>query len=263
MKYQIHHLILFGLIFFLSPSYMAWTKDPKSLIADSIAAMGGKSAFYAKKDVSYTYIYRDNKSGLENISEEKYLFDGELSWGKYHKYEKFVIPGKEGEVIQVFDGINTYVTLDGKLINDPKVVKMAEFTRKTNYYWFAMMFKLLDPGLIYLYEGEGVVNGIQYDKVKITFEEGVGDAKDIYLVYINRKTKLIDQFLFTVMDFGKKDPLLMMVEYEAVDGIKLPARRKYTQSNWNAEPYNDLWVDEISKNITFNTGLTREFFQKP
>ena len=115
----------------------------------------------------------------------------------------------------------------------------------------------------YEYNGSKNVDGTEYDLVKISFGEGVGDAQDTYLLYINPETKLIDQFLFTVMDFGLETPLLMKVEYEEVNGLKLPAKRKYVQADWDGVPQNDNWVAEISTNIKFNNGFDRSIFEKP
>jgi hypothetical protein len=35
------------------------------------------------RDVEYKYTYRDKKTGKADISIERYVFDGELSWAKY------------------------------------------------------------------------------------------------------------------------------------------------------------------------------------
>jgi hypothetical protein len=225
--------------------------DPKALIQESVDAMGGKQAFYAKEGVVYTYTYR-KPDGKEDISTETYRFSDEYSKAVYSKRE-LLFPDQSGEMVQVYDGKTIAVTLDGKAITEAEVVKRADFLRKTNYYWFAMMFKLLDPGLVYSYEGSQHVDGVDYQKVKVGFEDGIGDVKDTYLLYINSETKLIDFFLFTVMDFGRDEPLLMKVEYETVDGIQLPATRKYMPAHdWQAnhDPAGP-WVDEIMTDICF------------
>jgi len=98
----------------------------------------------------------------------------------------------------------------------------------------------------------------------MTFETGVGDVADIYLLYINQKTHLVDQFLFTVMDFGLKDPYLMTVEYEEIDGLVLPTRRRYVEANWDGEPKSEQWSgEEISVNVRFNNGFKKRHFAKP
>ncbi len=237
--------------------------NPKALIQKSVDAMGGRSAFYAKEGVTYTYTYR-KPDGKEDISTESYRFSDEFSHAVYTKRE-LLFPDMQGEMAQVYDRTGTTVLLRGKPITDEAVVKRSDFLRKTNYYWFAMMFKLLDPGLVYTYAGTQNVEGTEYQKVKVGFEDGVGDVNDTYLVYINPDTKLIDFFLFTVMDFGRDQPLLMQVDYETVDGIKLPAKRRYTPAkDWDAthDPAGP-WVDEIMTEIRFTTEVGAAASVKP
>ncbi len=125
------------------------------------------------------------------------------------------------------------------------------------------MQKLLDPGINYSYEGTKMVNDIKYDLVRITFDTGVGDVSDTYLLYINPTSKLVDQFLFTLMDFNITDPYLMLVEYEQIDGIKLPVKRKLIKSNWKGDLLEDNWMLEIMSNIKFSNSFKKEDFDKP
>ncbi|MFQ5754257.1 MAG: DUF6503 family protein, partial [bacterium] len=194
----------------------------------------------------------------------RYVFDGELSWARFEKRERNAMPQIPGEMIQGYNGKESWMTIDGKLVeDDPRLAKFCDFLRKTNFYWFTMMFKLLDPGVQYEYKGKKNVDGIDYDLIGISFADGVGDAQDTYVLYINPQTKLVDQFLFTVMDFGVKDPLLMKVEYEEVEGLKLPTKRKYTRANWDGEPQSEEWNAEISTNIKFNNGFDKSLFEAP
>ena len=135
--------------------------------------------------------------------------------------------------------------------------------RKTNFYWFAMMQKLQDPGTIHTYEGTRVLNEIEYDLVKLTFEKGVGDVSDIYLLYINPQTNLVDQFLFTVLDFGIEEPFLMEVKYEKFNNVMLPTYRRFIQSNWDGKIMNNNWIEEIMTDLKFGNGYTKVDFKKP
>jgi hypothetical protein len=236
---------------------------PRALIEEMSQAVGGMEKLRSLRDVEYKYTYRDKKTGKADISTERYVFNGELSWAQYLSHDYRVFPNKRGTVIQGYNGRESWVALDGKLISDPQAVKMAGFNRKTNFYWFAMMFKLLDPGVTYKYEGTRKVTGKTYDLVKIGFESGVGAAQDTYLLYLNRDTHLVDQFLFTVMDFGIRDPLLMKVTYKEFNGLKLPVYRTYIASSWQGEIKGDSWTEEIMEEIKFNNGFELSLFNKP
>jgi hypothetical protein len=74
---------------------------------------------------------------------------------------------------------------------------------------------------------------------------------------------LIDQFLFTVLDFGVTEPLLMKVEYEEIAGLKLATKKKYAPADWEGNIKQEVWVDEICENIKFTNGFSRDIFEKP
>lgn len=247
----------------LNNSFAEDKKDPKLLIEQMMEQVGSYEKLKALNDVQYTYTSRTSATGKSDISTEKYIFDGELSRAEYTTHEGHVFPDQEGEAIQGFNGKESWMTFNGNLVEDPQALKLADFSRKTNFYWFAMMQKLLDPGINYSYEGKRKVNDIDYDMVKIRYDQGVGDVSDTYLLYINPKTHLVDRFLFTVMDFNITEPFLMIVEYEEIDGVKLPVKRKATQSNWNGDVLKDVWIDEIMTDIKFNNGFQRSDFDKP
>ncbi len=210
------------------------------------------------KDVVFKYTYRtpDQK---EDVSTESYIFNGELSHGDYIKHER-TLPELKGKMQQAYNGSDFWITLDGQEVNNNNVIVSATFTRKTNFYWFAMMQKLLDPNINYEYLGQNNMDDKMYDLVKITFKTQNDEASDIYQVYINPETHLIDQFLFTVVSKNVTDPILMRVTYKNVQGILIPTYRKYTKSDWNANVINDVWIEEISEDIQFNQNLKIALF---
>ena len=246
--------------FLLAPSPTEAQKDARELVRGVVEAVGTREGLHARRDVEYTYTYR-RADGTETVSVERYVFDGELSWGRYLETPRR--PEGVSEVIQGYDGSETWVTWDGEPVEDPEVIRRADFTRKTNYYWFAMMFKLTDPGTRHEYEGTRTVDGVEYDVVRMTFGEDVGDVQDTYLLYINPRTRLVDQFLYTVMDYGRSEPSLKKVTYREVDGLMLPVRRVATESNWDGEVLGEGWSEQIMEEIEFDNGFEREIFEEP
>ncbi len=238
-------------------------KDPEALIAGVVDAVGGAGALHARQDVEYTYLYR-RPDGKLDVSLERYVFDGELSWASYPVHEGF-IEDSPLEITQGYDGESSWIALGGDRLGAPQASKMADFLRKTNYYWFSMMFKLLDPGCLYSYEGTREHDGTTYDLVKLTFKSGVGDVSDTYLLYIHPETHLIDRFLFTVLDFGLENPLLMEVRYEEIDGLQLPTYRRYAPAaGWDGALAADAtWTEEISVGVRFGNGFDRSLFAAP
>lgn len=231
------------------------------LVAKLAEKVGTYSMLRAQKDVVYTYTYK-TPDGKSDVSLEKYVFDGELSYGKYEQHQR-TLPQFEGVIEQSYDGKDYWLKHNGKIINYDAVLKQVAFNRPTNFYWFTMFQKLLDPGLDYNYLGDTVIDGKTYDIIKISFESNDGLPKDIYQIYINKKSGLVDQFLFTVADYGVMDtPFLMKIDYEKVDDFLIPTKRKYKKSTWDAEITDAPWILVNWSNIKFNNGLKQTDFDK-
>lgn len=230
------------------------------LVYNMVQKVGSYKDLINKKDVTYTYTYKtpDKKT---DISTEKYIFDGELSYGNYKKHER-TLPKLKGTIEQGFDGNEYWLKHNGKILSDQNLLQRVAFNRPTNFYWFTMMQKLLDPALNYEHLGEKMLNEQNYDVVKITFSSEDNKPTDIYQIYINKKTSLVDQFLFTVADFGVMSPKLMQVEYEEIEGLLIPTKRHYKNSTWNADVSDEPWVEVTWSDIKFNTGITKENFKK-
>ncbi|MFB9055694.1 hypothetical protein ACFFU9_02975 [Mariniflexile ostreae] len=223
--------------------------------------VGNYKALINKKDVVYTYTYQ-LPDGKTDVITEKYIFNGELSYGAYTKHER-TLPQLEGLIEQGFDGSEFWLKHNGKVLDDETLLKGVVFNRPTNFYWFTMMQKLLDKGLKYELIGEKKINDNNYDIVNVTFDLKDKETTDTYQLYINKKTALVDQFLFTVADFDViENPYLMVLEYENVDGLLLPTKRKYKKSTWKADVTDDPWIEVTWSDIKFNNNLTIEDFRK-
>ena len=241
----------------------AQAPDPQNLVARVVDEAGGPRALRDKGDVEYTYVYRKRSTGTLDISVERYAFDGEKSWARYEVHEN-LSPEDDGPIVQGYDGKTTWQTETGKPTTDPAKLQRADFLRKTNFYWLAMIFKLLDPGLRYTYEGRRQVDGVTYEIVRIGFDDGVGDVSDTYVLYIDPRTWRVDQFLFTVLDYGRTKPFLMEVEYDRIDGVLLPTKRRYGPSDWSGTPPQDnSWTDELSIGIRFGNRFGSDLFERP
>lgn len=229
------------------------------LVYEMVNKVGDYQKLADKKNVEYTYTYV-TPDGKTDTSTERYIFDGELSYGQYAKHER-TLPQLEGVIEQGYDGKDFWLKHEGQLLTDTTLLKRVAFNRPTNFYWFAMMQKLLDPGLHYEYLGEKTVNNKGYEIVKVTFDSTDGKPKDIYQVYINKETSLIDFFLFTVVDFDIMEPFIMTMEYEAIEGILIPTKRKYKKSDWEAVVTDKPWVEVTWSDIKFNTPITKDDFK--
>ena len=230
------------------------------LVYDMVQKVGDYNKVFSKKDVMYTYTY-ETPDGKRDVSTEKYIFEGELSYGMYKKHER-TFPQLEGIIEQGFDGSEFWLKHNGEILTDESLLKRVAFNRPTNFYWFTMMQKLLDPGLNYEHLGEISIDNQGYDIVKVTFNSQ-DKPTDTYQLYLNKSTSLVDQFLFTVADFGVLEtPSLMRLEYEEVEGVLIPTKRQYKKSTWNADLTDQPWIKVNWSNIQFDNGFTKEDFDK-
>lgn len=229
------------------------------LVSKMVEKTGTYQDLLTLKDVNYIYTYTTSDGKTDSIN-EKYIFDGELSYAKYLKHERSY-SNLEGTIEQGYDGTNFWQKYKGEYMKDSNTLKSVTFKRKTNFYWFTMMQKLTDPGLNYELLNFDTLENQLYDVVKVTFKSQEKPT-DIYQIYINQETNLVDQFLFTVADYGKMEPLVMKVEYEEIDGILIPTKRKYTKGTWDGKNLTEKWTHVNWENIKFNTHISRELFEE-
>lgn len=231
------------------------TKE-QQLIQALEAVNGGWEHLLSKQDVSFHYKYHDFAKGTD-ISEERYIFEGEASWADYTQHEVNILPDEEGKVMQSWVNGQSEMTLNGELVTDEDELAFTAFLRRANYFWFTMMYKLDDPGTQHEYLGTEEVNGIEYDKMSLTYE-GASTGKeqnDGYVLYINPETHLVDFFYFSLPLFGVNEPVLRMeLEYEEVDGLYIATTRKLFAPN----PEKGEYVQGgqyVSSEIQFNNGF--------
>ena len=241
-------------------STVSFNNKGHELVYNMVQKVGNYKALRNKKDVVYTYKYQ-TPDGKTDISTEKYLFNGELSYGKYSQHER-TLSNLEGTIEQGYDGQEFWLKHNGQIVMDSVALKKVAFNRPTNFYWFTMFQKLLDKGVSYEYIGDETIDNSPYNVVKVSFNFEDAKPTDIYQLYINKNTLLVDQFLFTVADYGAFDtPNLMKIEYEEVDGMLLPTKRKYKKSTWEAKVDEKPWITVNWSDIKFNNGLDKTDFK--
>lgn len=236
--------------------------DAKSatLLDALVAENGGYHTLAAKKDVQFHYVY-DNFEKGKDVSTERHIFNGEHSWASYEQHDLNVMPGIKGMAIQSYVDSKPALILDGKAITNEKAIDGTVFLRKVNFYWFTMMYKLKDPGTNYKYLGTEQVGDITYDKVSLIYDADITkkEKNDEYILFFNPDTHLVDQFYFSLPDWGIEKPILKMtLTYEEVDGILVSTIRKGFMPSETGD-YVPIGVYTFS-DIKFNNGFKKEDF---
>lgn len=242
-------------------SISAQTDAKSKIIIDNMMSVTGNyDKLRAKKDVRFDYIY-DNFAAGRDVSKEKLIFGGEQSWASYSEHKRNVLPEQEGTVEQSLINGVPQITLNGKFVNDPKALKGTVFIREVNTYWFSMIYKLQDNGTNYKYLGTEKVDGVEYDKIALTYDGAITkkEADDEYILYFNPKTHLLDLFYFSLPAFGINDPIIKMtMSYEVIEGIYIPTVRKSYAPGKDGEY--QINGEYTFKNIKFNNGYSSQDF---
>ncbi|AXT53383.1 hypothetical protein D1818_22080 [Aquimarina sp. BL5] len=260
MKKVIFKIVPFVLIVF---AFSTQAQEAKELIAKVVEANGGKNALHKLKDVSFDYTFKVKDNNVEDVSKERYIFDREVSFAEYTKRQVYAIPQMPGETYtQFFNGTNSISKIDGKAITEQQPAFIGHILRKTNYYWFTMMFKLSDPGVNHKILSSRKVEDITYKVIEMTFGDNIGESsQDKYILYINPQTYRVDQFLYNATGFGITEPSIMKVKYEKVDGIYLSTYRRYAPADWDGNKLEGSWTEQFTKNVKFNNGYNLENIQ--
>nr|WP_299384643.1 DUF6503 family protein [Allomuricauda sp.] len=237
------------------------TNNPKTILAAVAQAHGGWNDLWKKGDVEYTYTYHYPSTGKTDLSLERYIFGTEESYGKYSKHEINSMPNSEGELEQFFDGTSTHLKLNGQAIDEEEHLSMADFLRRTNYYWFTMPYKLNDKAVVAKYLGTEDYNGTTYDKIEVAYDKDLTgkEQNDVYIVLVNPETRLVDRFYFSLPYFGVEEPVIAAnYEYEDIDGQMISTKRTYFMPGPDGAYAEEAGVVQTLTNITFGNGFTRE-----
>lgn len=236
------------------------TTNPETILAAIEHSHGGWNDLWKKGDVEYTYTYHSPSNDKKDVSVERYIFSSEASYGKYSQHEINVMPETEGEVVQYFNGNETVVLVNGEKTDDPQGNAVGEFLRKANHFWFVMPYKLNDGGTITTYQGQEEYNGTTYDKLHVTYDPEVTgkEQNDIYILYVNPETKLIDRFYFSLPFLGVNEPVIIAnYDYEDIDGQLVSSKRTYflpSEEGYSEDPS----IVQTLTNIKFGNGFTEE-----
>ncbi|MCL6272600.1 hypothetical protein M3P19_01200 [Muricauda sp. 2012CJ35-5] len=236
------------------------TSKPETVLTSIAHAHGGWGDLWKKGDVEYTYTYHSPGNDKKDISLERYIFSTEASYGKYSQHEINVMPNVEGEIEQYYDGDQTIVMINGEKTEDPQGNAVGEFLRRANHFWFVMPYKLRDKGTITTYQGQEEHNGITYDKLHVTYDPAITgkEQNDIYILYVNPETRLIDRFYFSLPFLGVNEPVIIAdYSYENIDGQLISSKRTYylpSEEGYSEDPS----IVQTMTNVKFGNGFTAE-----
>lgn len=127
-----------------------------------------------------------------------------------------------------------------------------------DFYFFALPFVLADPGTKREDLGRVTVNGVVYDAVKISYDDGVGESPDDYYIpHFDPETGQMRLLLYTVT-FRSQEPnenygARMYEEWQTVEGLVVP--KTVVSYRWDSEQYQlgDRRGETVYNNVSFST----------
>jgi hypothetical protein len=171
--------------------------DPKAVaVADRVMeALGGKEAWRATRYLRFDFaVERDGKTLMRRAH----------TWDRHTG--RYRVEGKDGEGRDVVVLMNLN-TREGQAFvgGDPASGAKLEGLLESAYawwvndtYWLLMPYKMRDDGVVLTYAGLEAKEGQTWDKVHLTFENVGLTPKDMYWVFVNRKTGLVDRWEFVL-----------------------------------------------------------------
>ena len=206
------------------------------MVLASIDAHGGLEKWYSQSPLYYHFNYRPTEA--DKTIRDSYILNDYVNARAVH-----TSADQEG-VTYGFDGKDAW---HAPADVEPSV--SPRFWSLTPYYFVGLPFVLADEGINFEPVPDAEWEGTSYQKIKVTYDAGTGDADgDYYVLWINPETMQVDALNYIVSypgffkDGGHLPEKLMVLDGKVeVEGITLPTG--YT-TRWSDKP------TEVITNIT-------------
>jgi len=266
------------LIIFLAtllPSAAFGQSQAEAIIDRLIESVGGIKAWQELKDVTYRETFsRLGPSGWKDEAVRTMYFmrnpgpagdnffrieqEGGTIEMRYPKEPPILIEQVPlaGKAVLGFDGTEGWLTFDGKLQTDARLIFGARFVTQAFMYWFSVPFKLKDPGVKLNYQGLQQVEGKPVHVIGVSFGKGVGDNPTIRFIYhINRDKYSMEKMIY--WHRGRDRPReKIFSNYVKVGGVLVPT--EFLATSFDGRKAKRTW--EI---LAVNSGLSPSFFRAP
>lgn len=162
--------------------------DPQALelVNRLIETMGGQSNFDRARYFRFTFAGR-----------RRHYWD---KWTGQHRLEG---QNAQGQSFVVLSNVNTRqgtAYLNGQQVEGAAVqeyVNGAHAAWVNDTYWLLAPYKLKDPGVNLKHEGSEQLDGVNYDKLAVTFQQGTGlTSGDRYWFYISKNSGLVERWAY-------------------------------------------------------------------
>jgi hypothetical protein len=165
--------------------------------------------------------------------------DGKIAASYPQRWDRFTgdyrVSGKnrDGQDVEVIMNVNTRqgrAWKNGEEVTDPTELLTFGYRRFINdTYWLLMGFKAFDPGVTRTYDGEKAdACGRAHDVVRLSFDKVGLTPGDVYWMWINKDTGLVDEWHMKLEGSKPEDaptPVLFH-DYRRIGGLLISTRRE-------------------------------------
>lgn len=228
--------------------------EPGKIVQASIETHGGLNQWYSNGPLAFQFDYRPLEGTVRNTYQ---VIDTWRSRARHQVMpEKKIEFGWTGEAAWIHPA-------DVEYKNNPR------FWSLTPYYFVAVPFVLADPGVILTDAGKQEYKGVTYDLIKVTFEDGTGDAPDdYYVVYFHPETRRVGGLRYVVSypgffpDGGHSPEKFMAYDGAIkVDGITFA--KTYPTYRWDGEKHGQKVTEIMMSQVSFPDDVKPGYFAAP
>ncbi len=198
-------------------------------------------------------------------------FDIDLTFGGNPRFSGKITSLTNSSKIRIDKEDGAKLIYDGKeVFLCPKIAeeKGARFDMFTWQYFFALPFKLTDPGTNWEVLGSQKIAGDSFNRGKLAFENQIGDSsKDWYIIYQEPETGLLHSAVYivtfgTAKEKAEENPhVIVYKDYIVLDGV--PFATTWTFHNWDEKDGIGKQIGEAKiSNINFFKPKD-DLFEKP
>jgi len=149
-------------------------------------------------------------SGMHHhIDELTKVFDAHGGYDQWTKMKSlYYVKGKEATITNLenrkirLESPDQIIGFDGKDVwvqPDTVDASRARFYHNLYFYFYAMPFVVGDPGAYYEVMGQRIIQGKEYNQIKVSYGKGVGDAPDDnYMILSDPQTNKMEWLMYTV-----------------------------------------------------------------
>jgi len=209
-----------------APAFDPSKSDEKAIaIADKVYASMGGAAWAKARYLKFSFVVK--RGDARPVQRTHY-------WDKNAQRSRMEGPSRDGKpVVAVVDHTTKQgqATLDGQQLADADLKKYTDIAYGTlinDSYWLFMQFKLKDAGARLRYEGELKAGPITYDKILLSFDDGIGlTPKDKYWLYVNRATNVIERWSYVLTNDppGTTPVAWEWTDWQDTGGMKLAMKK--------------------------------------